>query len=226
LAESVFPWINTEAATSEGPRLSFRFLTSPAVIEPGAGGRIERLRAMENMLVRQGEDTKARATGKECVLPFDTLIFAIGDVADPAVGLPYGKNEYLTNPETSETDRAAYEVLDPATGRGAEGLYVLGWARKASEGLVGKARFDAEHGCDHVLKYLAPVAQRGTPSAAEILQELEGQSNLIVTKQGVEGLLQVEAQKAEALGLPEFKYSTDLEMLEAIQAGATAGVAA
>jgi len=219
VAESVFPWIKTEPPASEGPKLTFRFLTSPAAIEPGAGRRIERVRALENILVRQGEDTKARATDKECVLPFDTLIFAIGDVADPGVGLPYGKNEYLTNPDPSDPDRAAYEVLDPATGNGAEGLYVVGWSRKASEGLVGKARFDAEHGCDHVLKYLEHVAQKNTPSAAEILGQLRSRNDSVVTKQGVDRLLQVEARKAETLGLPEFKYSTDLEMLTAIQAG-------
>lgn len=220
LADSVFPWINAEPAGSEGSRLTFRFLTSPAAVEPGASGRIERLRVLENTLVRQGEDTKARATDKERVLPFDTLIFAIGDVADPTVGLPYGRNEYLTNPDTSDPDRAAYEVLDPVTGKGAEGLYVVGWSRKASEGLVGKARFDAEHGCDHVLKYLDQVAPKNTMSAAEILRELRSRSNSIVTKEGVERLLQVEARKAEALGLSEFKYSTNLEMLDAIQAAA------
>src|SRR5579863_3199940 len=111
VAESVFPWINTEPAASGGPKLTFRFLTSPSAIEPGSGGRIAQVRAVENILVRQGEDTKARATTKQCVLPFDTLIFAIGDVADPAVGLPYGKSEYLTNPDTSDADRAGYEVL-------------------------------------------------------------------------------------------------------------------
>jgi ferredoxin--NADP+ reductase len=216
VAESVFPWIATEPAASDGPRLTFRFLTSPAAIEPDAGGRIGRVRAVENVLVRQGEDTKARATDKECVLPFDTLIFAIGDVADPTVGLPYGKNEYLTNPDTSEPDRCAYEVFDPATGKGAEGLYVVGWSRKASEGLVGKARFDAERGCDHVLKHLAQATPKSSPSAAEILAELRSRNDSVVTKQGVEQLLRVEARKAEALGLPEFRYSTNLEMLEAI----------
>ena len=218
VAESVFPWINSEPAVSQEPKLTFRFLTSPAAIEPGACGRCGQVRAIENTLVRQGEDTKARATDKECSLPFDTLIFAIGDVADPAVGLPYGKNEYLTNPDGCDPDCAAYEVFDPTTGRGAEGLYLVGWARKASEGLVGKARFDAEHGCDHILKYLERVAPKNTLSAAEIRREIQSQNNSIVTKQDVDRLLQVEARKAQDLGLQEFKYSTDPEMLDAIQA--------
>lgn len=216
VADSVFPWLKTEPDTATQSRLTFRFLTSPVAIEPGSSGRIERLRVVENLLVRQGEDTKARATDKEAVLPFDTLIFAIGDVADPTVGLPYGKNEYVTNTDAADPDRASYEVFDPALGKALEGNFVVGWARKASEGLVGKARFDAERGCDYVLKYLAQAASGATPSASDILEELQTRNDSVVTKQGAERLFQAEARQAQSLGLPEFKYPTNQEMLAAI----------
>jgi len=217
LGDTVFPWLNTEPAAPPEAKLSFRFLTTPTAIEPGADGRIERLRVVDNLLIRQGEDTKARATEKESALPFDTLIFAIGDVADPTVGLPYGKNEYLTNPDGAEPDRAGYEVFDPATGKALDGSFVVGWARKASEGLVGKARFDAEHGCEYVLKYLEHATNRATPAAAEMLRALRTGNDAVVTKQGVDRLFQVEACKAQALAVPEYKYATNQEMLEAIQ---------
>ncbi len=216
VADSVFPWIKTEPATPSQSKLKFRFLTSPVGIEADIAGRIERLRVVENLLIRQGEDTKARATDKESALPFDTLIFAIGDVADPTVGLPYGKNEYLCNTDPSDPDRAAYEVFDTATGSIITGDYLVGWARKASEGLVGKARFDAERGCDYVLKYLEHAPARSTPGSAEILDELQARSEAVVTKQGVERLFQAEAGQAQALGVPEFKYPTNQEMLGAI----------
>ncbi|HEV2423785.1 MAG TPA: FAD-dependent oxidoreductase [Terriglobia bacterium] len=216
VADSVFPWLKTEPATAAESRLTFRFLTSPIAIEPGPSGRIERLRVVANLLVRQGEDTKARATDKESVLPFDTLIFAIGDVADPTVGLPYGKNEYVTNTDAADPDRASYEVFDPALGKPLDGSFVVGWARKASEGLVGKARFDAERGCDYVLKYLADTTAGVTPAGAEILDELQSTNDAVVTKQGVERLLQAETRQAQGLGLPEFKYPTNQEMLAAI----------
>lgn len=226
VADSVFPWLKTEPATTPQSRLTFRFLTSPTAIEPGASGRIERLRAVENLLVRQGEDTKARATDKESVLPFDTLIFAIGDVADPTVGLPYGNNEYVTNTDSADPDRASYEVFDPALGRALTGNFVVGWARKASEGLVGKARFDAERGCDYVLKYLAGSTAASTPSAEEILEELQSRNDAVVTKQGVERLFQAEARQAQSLARPEFKYPTNQEMLAAIHESTEAHCAA
>lgn len=226
VADSVFPWLKTEPAYTSQSRLTFRFLTSPIAIEPDVGGRIGRLRVVDNLLVRQGEDTKARATDNQCVLPFDTLIFAIGDVADPTVGLPYGKNEYVTNTDPADPDRASYEVFDPVLGTALPGNFVVGWARKASEGLVGKARFDAERGCDHVLKYLALTTTAVTPSATEILEELQTNNDSVVTKLDVERLFQSEARQAQALGLPEFKYPTNQEMLAAIHESKEAHCAA
>jgi ferredoxin--NADP+ reductase len=217
VADSAFPWLKSEPAAVPESKLTFRFLTSPVGIKPGPSGRIERLRVVDNLLVRQGEETKARATDKESALPFDTLIFAIGDVADPTVGLPYGKNEYVTNTDPADPDRAGYEVFDAATGQALAGNYVVGWARKASEGLVGKARFDAERGCEHILKYLEHSSQRVTPTAAEILDELQAANDSVVTKQGVEQLFQAEARHAQALGLPEFKHPTNQDMLAAMR---------
>jgi ferredoxin/flavodoxin---NADP+ reductase len=226
VADSVFPWVKTAPDSPPASKLTFRFLTSPIAIEPGSDGRIERLRVVDNLLVRQGEETKARPTSEESALPFDTLIFAIGDVADPSVGLPYGKNEYLANTDPANPDRACYEVLDAATGNALPGNYLVGWARKASEGLVGKARFDAERGCDHVLKYLEQAQPKATPAAAEVLNELQATHDSVVTKQDVERLFRAEGLRAQAQNLPEFKYPTNAEMLAAIRESAMAPCAA
>ena len=218
IPETTFPWLKTEPESAPESKLTFRFLSSPVGIEPGADGRIERLRVVENILVRDGENTRPKATDKQISLDIDTLIFAIGDLADPGLGLPYGKNSYVTNPDPVEPDRAAYEVFDPASGKVLDGVFVVGWARKASEGLVGKARFDAEHGVEHVLKYLERAERKPTPSNEEILRELRGKGIEVVTKEDVARLGQIEVQQAQALGLPEFKFSTNQEMLRGIEA--------
>ncbi len=216
VAETTFPWVKSEPEEATQSKLSFRFLTSPTAIEPGENGRIARLRVMENMLVLDGERTRPKATGKETSLDVDTLIFAIGDLADPALGLPYDRNAYVTNSDPADPDRAAYEVYDPASGKVVSGVFVVGWARKASEGLVGKARFDAEHGVEHVLKYLESAEAKPSPSTEEILRSLRAKGIEPVTKEDLLRLGQVEAQKAESLGLPEFKFSSNEEMLRAI----------
>jgi ferredoxin/flavodoxin---NADP+ reductase len=216
LAETVFPWLKNEPAETLKPRLTFRFLASPVAIEADSTKRIARLRVMNNILVREGDATRPKASGQESSLDFDTLIFAIGDVADPSLGLPYAKNCYVTNNDHAEPDRAGYEVYDPASKTVLEGVYVVGWARKASEGLVGKARFDAEHGCDHILKFLERAEKKVSPSPREILESLRRINSSTVTAEDVNHLLEAEAQKAQALGVPEFRYATNQEMLHAM----------
>jgi ferredoxin/flavodoxin---NADP+ reductase len=218
VAETTFPWLKTGPDAPPESKLTFRFLSSPVGIEPGADGRIERLRVVENILVRDGDNTRPKATERQTSLDVDTLIFAIGDLADPGLGLPYGKNSYVTNSDPAEPDRAAYEVFDPVSGKVLDGVFVVGWARKASEGLVGKARFDAEHGVEHVLKYLERAERKPSAPVEEILGELRGKGREVVTKEDVIRLGQVEVHQAQALGLPEFKFSTNEEMLRAIEA--------
>ncbi len=216
--DTTFPWLKSQPESSPESKLTFRFLTSPIGIEPGADDRIAKLRVIENILVRDGENTRPKATDNQTSLDFDTLIFAIGDLADPGLGLPYGKNSYVTNPDSADPDRAAYEVFDPSSGKVVDGVFVVGWARKASEGLVGKARFDAEHGADHILKYLERAEKKPNPSNEEILREFRGKGLEVVTKEDIVRLGEVEAARAQALGLPEFKFSTNSEMLRAIEA--------
>jgi ferredoxin/flavodoxin---NADP+ reductase len=218
VADTTFPWLKTQPETAPTSKLGFRFLSSPVGIEPGADGRIARLRVVENILIRDGDSTRPKTTDQQTSLDIDTLIFAIGDLADAGLGLPYGRNSYVTNPDTADPDRAAYEVFDPASGKVVDGIFVVGWSRKASEGLVGKARFDAEHGVDHVLKYLESAAKKAPASTAEILGQIRGKGIEAVTKDDIIRLTQVEAQQAQSLGLPEFKFSTNEEMLRAIEA--------
>ena len=218
VADTVFPWVKSQPENPPASKLAFRFLSSPVAIEPGADGRIARLRLVENILVLDGENTRPKATDTQTLLDFDTLIFAIGDLADPGLGLPYAKNCYVTNSDPADSDRAAYEVFDPSSGSVVDGTFVVGWARKASEGLVGKARFDAEHGVEHVLKYLESAAQKESATTAEILGEIRGKGIEAVTKEEISLLGQIELQQAQSLGLPEFKFSTNDEMLRAIEA--------
>ncbi len=216
--ETTFPWLKTEPESVPESKLTFRFLSSPVAIEPGADGRIARMRVRENILVRDGDNTRPKATDKEILLDVDTLIFAIGDLADPGLGLPYQKSSYVTNLDPADPDRAAYEVFDPETGNVVDGVFVVGWARKASEGLVGKARFDAEQGVDHILKYLERAEKKPSQPMDEVLRELRAKGLEPVTKEDVIRLVQVEAQQAESLGLQEFKFSTNEEMMRAIEA--------
>jgi ferredoxin--NADP+ reductase len=98
------------------------------------------------------------------------------------------------------------------------GVYVAGWARKASEGLVGIARHDGETGAARVLQYLAELKmppRSATPD--EIARFLEHKGVQAVSKSDLALLGVVEEREAKARGLTYFKYSDDSDMLSAIE---------
>src|SRR5258708_1022550 len=172
------------------PRLTFRFLSSPTAIPAGPDGRIARLTIADNLLVNRDGNLSAKPTGTSTEMDVDTLIFAIGDMHDSALGLPFGAQGYVTNPDPS-TPAAGYEVFDPAGGKIQNGVFVTGWARKPSEGLVGIARHDGEVGAAHVLGYLQGLHALASDSAAstvEIARSLEQKGIRIVPKSDLEWL--------------------------------------
>jgi len=217
LAEETFPMLAEPAKEVTGPRLRFRFLCSPQVIHAGADGRINRLTVVENVLQARDGSIACKATEKTADLEVDTMIFAIGDVADPAVGLPYNRDAYVTNPAVGEDPKGAphYELYDPETGQVLEGTYAVGWARKASEGLVGIARHDGEVGAAHVLKYLEGVAD-GNASMQQVREHLERKGVRVVDKSDLELLARAEEKIAQERKLSWFKFDKDEDMLAAI----------
>jgi len=223
VSEATFPTLAKPFAEPVLPRLCFRFLSGPREIHPDASGRIIRLSVTDNLLVAKNGGTAAKGTDKTSDLEFDTMIFAIGDIVDPSLGLPCGQWGYETNPDESDPERAAYEVFDPQGGKVVEGTYVAGWARKASEGLVGKARFDAEKGATHVLKYLESAPKKATASIKEIQNLLARKGVECVPKDDLGFLGQSEEKQAKERGLPSFKFADDATMLAAIEEEKTLG---
>ena len=226
LSETTFPILAKPAQDAVKPLLKFRFLCSAKEIIPGPSGRIEKLVVTENLLVPKGDGTAAKATDQTVSLDFDTMIFAIGDTADPKVGLPFNKDSYVTNPDLASGEHAAYEVFDPSAGKIVPGTFVVGWARKASDGLVGVARFDAEKGATHVLQYLESAPEPKTASPEEIARHIERGGRQLVDKAGIDLLGRVEAAQAQKLGLPSFKFADDEKMLAAIAQERSAPVSA
>ena len=219
LAEETFPVLATPAAghPQGKPRLCFRFLCSPQSIHAGASGRIDRLNVAENVLFERDGNIACKATEQNAAVEVDTMIFAIGDVADPSLGLPYSRDSYVTNPDQSgDPKRAAYELFDPQSGKVLEGMYAVGWARKASDGLVGIARHDAEVGAVHVLKYLE-TAGESSFGVTQIQSFLERKGLQIVSKPDLECLARAEEKEAQKRGVPWFKFANDDAMLAAIE---------
>jgi len=219
LPEETFPILAKPAQPVTGARLRFRFLCSPHEIRSGAEGRIEKLTVVENVLQQRDGSITCKATQKTENLDVDTMIFAIGDVADPALGLPYHRDAYVTNPNVGEDPKSApsYELFDPKSGAVMPGMYAVGWARKASDGLVGIARHDAEVGAGHVLKYLETAADSGDSMVQRVRSHIESKGVRVTDKSDLELLGKAEDLIAQERKISWFKFAEDEAMLAAIE---------
>lgn len=227
-AAEIFPLLKQAYVPAKSPRLKFRFLCGPKEILKGPDGRINGLVVTENNLVKKGEGTAAKATDQTATLDVDTMIFAIGDVHDKEFGLPMGPEGYSTKP-VEGNERSKYQVVDPQTGAELPGFFVVGWSRRASDGLVGIARHDAEVGATYAIDYAKQAADEFKASADDIETALRVKGLRIVNKPQIEKLSKIEEIEAKSRGVAYFKFPDNDSMLRAIErelpeaVGATSG---
>ena len=97
--------------------------------------------------------------------------------AEDAKGLPTEWSEFSKNPEPRfPVDDMSYEAYDPETETVIEDIFLAGWSRKASDGLVGAARKDGTNGSKAVLQYLeqlGPAASLDTQALHDRLAALD-----------------------------------------------------
>ncbi len=142
-------------APVSGTKLRFDFLASPTRILGDELGNVIGLEVEDTTLVADGSDTKARGLGTHRILDVEAVIFCIGDRVDESFGLPVSRNEFVKNPDPCyPVDGLSYEAYDPAAAAPIPGVFVAGWSREASSGLVGVARKDGENGAQALLQYL------------------------------------------------------------------------
>ncbi len=205
------------APSSSSASLSFQFLKSPTRIIGDDHGHVSGLEVQDNELVVINDQIVQQGTRAKRVLNVDTIIFAIGDQVDSNIGLPTSGNEFMKNPFPQfAQDGESYEIFDPVENKPMEGLFMAGWARKASTGLVGVARKDGSRGAAVVLEYLAGKKFQNNSRAEDILADLFHRKMRLVTREDLAILEASEREIAESLGQPGFKYASNEEMLEII----------
>jgi ferredoxin/flavodoxin---NADP+ reductase len=210
-------------------QLRFRYLWSPHQVIGDSQGRVSALEVEENDLVLQDGRTVAKGTGQLSRIDLDCVIYAIGDQVDSAIGLPFSRGVFVINPEKLPGDPSPslYQSYDPGTGKVLEGIFLVGWSRNASVGLVGVAKKDAETGMKVVNNYLA--SKEGFDSVvidqkiATLINMIEENKASFVTKPDIELLEAVEKEEAKKRSTWEYKFSTDEEMLAIIAAKRGAG---
>ncbi|NMC79358.1 MAG: FAD-dependent oxidoreductase [Chloroflexi bacterium] len=193
-----------------------RFFLSPVGIL-GENGRVSGLEVEKNTLQSQNGQLKAVGTGERRVLDVDTVIFAIGDRVDEHLGLPLKGGEFVKAPNPLyPVDGNSFEVYDGRTGCPMEGIFLAGWARKASQGLVGVARRDGVNGAQAILQYLEKMPPLPESALTALQERLHQLHKPWITKADLWRLRDIEMAHAKELGTEEFKFATNEEMLAAL----------
>jgi ferredoxin--NADP+ reductase len=205
-------------------KMGFRFLASPKRILVDANNRVRALEMEDNKLEPKGEDTAAVGLKQYYEFPCDAVVFAVGDMVDETVGLPYKGGVFVTNPKKTgnDPDDALFQAYDETNGTVVEGVFLAGWARKASEGLVGVAKRDGDWCAEVVSRYLAGKQPGTEPKIVldKLLTTLTQKKSRPVDVKELRILEMAEKAHTgitDAIG--EFKYVTNHDMIGLIERG-------
>ena len=110
----------------------------------------------------------------------------------------------------------SYEVFDPLTGQAVPDLFLAGWARKPSVGLVGVARKDAVNAAQAVVEYLETVEPVQEDIIDRVRSRLAAFNHPVVEKSALARLDLLERERAKAMNREWFKFGSNREMLEAL----------
>jgi len=190
-------------------RFRFEFLASPVQMIGDAEGKLTQVEIEDNILVKTNGDTKAKGTGNRRRLDVETVIFAIGDKVDESFGLPIEWNEFVKNKNPRfPIDGISFEST-------VEDIFVGGWSRQASTGLVGYARKDGTNASKAVWQYLQ-TKQPIEPNLEAVTAKVRGLGKPVVLKDDIKKLEAVELAEAQKRGLEAFKFDNNDDMLQAM----------
>ncbi len=205
-----------KAVPTDAPTVfKLHFLASPSRLLDDGRGRVGGLEVEENTLILKDGDVKARGLGARQILDVDMVIFAIGDRVDENLGLPVHWDAYDKNPSPRfPVEGESYEAYDSERQQPIEGIFVAGWSRKASSGLVGVARKDGTNGARAVLGYLSELPPAHPSVLEDIRAIISTLDHPVVYEEALAALEKIELEKAQLLGVDDFKFTSNREMLE------------
>ncbi len=197
----------------------FEFLASPVRITGDWMSGVTGLKIEENTLLAVDGAVKARGLGTTRQIEGDTVIFAIGDTVDHDFCIPTFNDAYMALPQPHfPVGGVSYEAYDPDTQKPLARVFLGGWARQASTGLVGVARRDGENAAEAVLQYLN--TQPPMPDLENVVDKFEQRlmetHQRVVDKSHLAKLETAEQDEAAKLGVDDFKFATNDEMFTAM----------
>ncbi|MBC7475061.1 MAG: FAD-dependent oxidoreductase [Candidatus Sericytochromatia bacterium] len=205
-------------------KFTFKFLCSPKRVVANENNEVIGLEVENNELYLKEDGSVAlKGLGTTQIINLTNVVFAIGDTVDGNLGLTVNKwGEFTKNetPYNNDPNANLYELFDTDNNTVMKGMFVIGWSRKASDGLVGIAKKDGETGTKYVLSYLdtLTVAEKTADQRIESLKNLFKERNLtVVSKEDITLLEDVESQEAKKRALEFYKFNHNDDMLQAIE---------
>ena len=204
-------------AKEHNGRILLRFMQSPKEILADSKGSVAGVKLEQNALQRIEETVIARGTAEFSQLDVDTVIFAIGDSVNDDLELPMRQDEIAkaSHPRYM-VEGITFEVGNPLTGDPLPGIFYAGWSRNPSTGLAGIARRDGVFAASAIAEFLSSTDKNSSISADDLYRHLDELQVYYVTNEKLKQLESKEQAQAEKLGIEEYKYSTDEEMLKAL----------
>jgi len=199
--------------------LRFEFLASPVRILGSWTTGVSALKIEDNHLVTVDGSVKAQGSGITRQIEADTIIFAIGDTVDKDFCMPiYGDAYVVVKEPRFPVNDISYEAFDVDANCPMEKVFLAGWARQASTGLVGVARKDGENAAQAVQQYLQtqPPMMDNENVYLKFADWLQDIHPLAVTKRWLARLEAAEQAEAQIRHLEYFKFATNDEMLRAM----------
>jgi hypothetical protein len=197
--------------------LRMRFLYSPSQIIGDAENSVSGLLLQENTLEVRDDKVLATGCGVFHQLDVDSVIFAIGDRVTDDLGLPMDRGGILISPKPKyPVEEISYEVGDPKKDKSLNGVFVAGWSRNASKGLVGIAHKDGVNAANAIAQYIGDLKTDPGIEEKDIQRQLRLNNCKYILKEKLFKLEVVEKKRAKKLGLEEFKFITNEEMLKAM----------
>lgn len=190
-------------------RFRFEFLASPVQMFGDAEGNLTAVEVEDNILVEKDGEMKAKGTGNKRRIEVETVIFAIGDKVDDTFGLPVEWNEFV------KRENPRFPIEGNSFETPFDDVFVGGWSRKASSGLVGYARKDGTNAAKAVWQYLQ-TKQPIEVNMDALFERMRGLGKPVVMKDDIRKLEAAEAAEAQKRGLEAFKFDTNEEMLQAM----------
>jgi ferredoxin--NADP+ reductase len=189
-------------------RVHLRFLVSPVEVL-GRNGAVRGLRLERNEL-RHADDGSASVVGTGQLEDLDVslIIRAIGYRSIPLPGVPFDERRGLIPNEKGQ-------VIDPDTGSPVSREYVVGWAKRGPQGLIGSNKGDAAETVATVMTDLPGLGLNPTidPDPDAVLEHARGLGIRYTEFDHWQLLDRLETDRGEAEGRPRVKFVRTEDML-------------